>query len=478
MKVNFLCRVLDKMGRKTVASSSKSRKLRVESLENRELLDAAGLNVVSLPPACVAEKGAEFLSEQVVDQSIDLVNLTNEASKANEALTIDAPTVLELGDYNVETENLPMKWTEVDDAIGYRVEYTVDGGKSWKKGAEVAGDVTSRMASKVRTDMEYIFRVRAFNETSVSEWTYSEPFYYTASIPKAPDKFRLGEFDSSAMKLSMDWDKVAYVDGYRIQYSMDGGATWYNSETLKGEDSTSRVAWKVHTDREYQFRVCSYNDVGSSNWTYSDKFHVNYAELANPDSFEIGEYNASTRTLATSWSAVENASGYEVQYSLDRGRTWRLAEKLHTGGETSRMASSVVPGTEYEFRVRAYNAIGMSDWTYSELYTPPALLTAPAFAEVYSYNPATRRAVLSWGDVDDETGYRIEYSTNSGETWISAFKTEADVTKGAIDEIKPNVFYTFRVRAHNETDVSPWVEIPFYYSETAYAEIGASKIIY
>jgi len=470
MKVNFLYRILNNMGRKTAASSLKSRNLRVESLENRELLDASGLNDVALPPTDVEENPDLFVTEQSVGSSIDLSGLAVEDSKADD-VTVAAPTVLEFGEYNVETETLPMKWTSVDDADGYVIEYTTDGGKTWKFGAKVGKDVTERLASKVHSDMEYIFRIQSYNETSVSEWTYSEPFYYTEAIPKAPHKFRLGEFDSSTRMLTMDWDKVGHVSGYRVQYTTDGGTSWYNSETLYGDDSTSRTAWSLYTDREYQFRVCSFNEVGSSSWTYSDKFHVNYDELDNPASFSIGEYNAADKTLATSWDAVVGATGYEVQYSLDSGKTWRLAQKLYSGDAITRFATNVVPGTTYEFRVRAFNEIGMSDWTYSELYTPPALLTPPSFVQVDDYNEVTRKLTLSWGDVPDEDGYKIEYSINNGD-WTVAAKTVADVTHCDLENIQPNVFYTFRVRAYNETDVSPWVETPFYRKGVAYSELG------
>ncbi len=465
--------VLNKVSREKSASSSRARALRLESLENRELLDAAGFgDAVGFGDVATPPEGNGVpleVAPERVDQPVDLSALATD----DDASVLAAPEIFEIDFYDVETEKLAMHWTCVDDAEGYRVEYSTNGGKSWKFGGNADGDVDVRMASKVHTDIEYVFRIQAFNETSVSEWTYSQTFYCASQAPKSPQEFRLGQFDSDTNTLTMEWDKVDYSSGYRVQYSVDGGMSWYNSETLVGEDSTSRTAWKLYADREYQFRVCAYNEIGSSEWTYSDKFCVNNDELETPASVMIGSYDDTSRTLETTWSAVDNATGYEVQFSLDRGKTWRLAQKVYGGDNTSRLATHVIPGTTYEFRVRAFNVVGMSDWTYSDLYTPPAILTAPAFLNVDSYDPLARQLSLSWGGVSDVEGYKIEYSTDGGANWTVAFKAEADATSGVAEGIVANVNYIFHVRAYDATDVSPWTETSFFFGTADYDKLNA-----
>ena len=57
-----------------------------------------------------------------------------------------------------------------------------------------------------------------------------------------------------------------------------------------------------------------------------------------------------------------NETGFEVEISTDRGRTFQRIATL--GREaTAYTAAGLAPKTQYHFRVRAFNAVGPSDYS-------------------------------------------------------------------------------------------------------------------
>ena len=68
----------------------------------------------------------------------------------------------------------------------------------------------------------------------------------------------------------MSWiDNSDDETGFRVEYSTDGGETWFLSETV-GSDVENRVAWGVHLGKTYVFRCCATRGQTSSEWTYSE----------------------------------------------------------------------------------------------------------------------------------------------------------------------------------------------------------------
>lgn len=68
-----------------------------------------------------------------------------------------------------------------------------------------------------------------------------------------------------------------------------------------------------------------------------------------------------------SWNAVSGASYYEVQYRTPKtGNAWRADPDYSSG--TSYISTGLKDYNSYDYRVRAVNANGASDWTEYTLY--------------------------------------------------------------------------------------------------------------
>ena len=371
---------------------------------------------------------------------------------------IAKPGDIVFGDYS--NGNLEMSWADnSDNEDGFLVQYSYDGEK-WNRAGVTEANVNHRTATRVSPGRTYYFRVAAFQGSSYSDWAYGE---YTApsGVPTEPGEIVFTNYSAENRTVEMSWvDNSNDETGFRIEYSLDGGATWRTSAQTSA-DVNYRTATGLRVGETYQFRVRSFNAFGSSGWTYGS-YAVPTADgaPAAPTNFTFGDYDPVTRTLAMSWTDVaDNETGYKVQYSVNNGGSWCFAGN-YDANVTSRLATSVVPGRTYVFRVAAYNDSGNSTWLVSSPYDVsdsnyvPAAPTNLVFGE---YNAAKQTLPMSWTDnSSDEKGFMVEYSVDGGKTWKVSEYLGADVASRTATKIVAGREYSFRVSAYNNYGVSDY----------------------
>ena len=371
---------------------------------------------------------------------------------------INKPGDIVFGEYS--NGNVEMSWADnSNDEDGFVVQFSYDGEK-WNRAGTTEANVNHRTATKVTPGRTYYFRVAAYKGNSYSEWTYGE---YTApsGTPKAPGEIVFTNFSAENRTVEMSWvDNSNDETGFRVEYSLDSGATWRTSAQTSA-DVNYRTAYGLRIGETYQFRVRAFNAFGSSEWTYGT-YTVPTAEgtPAAPTNFVFGDYDPVAKTLAMSWTDVaDNETGYKVQYSVDGGTTWCFAGN-YDANVTSRLATSVVPGRAYVFRVAAYNDAGNSPWLVSASYDVsdsnyvPAAPTNLVFGD---YDPATQKLPMSWTDNSSgEKGFIVEYSVDGGNTWKVSEYLGADVASRVATRVAAGREYLFRVSAYNNYGVSDY----------------------
>ena len=90
-------------------------------------------------------------------------------------------------------------------------------------------------------------------------------------------------------------------------------------------------------------------------------------------------------SITLSWiSGSENFSpinGYEVIYRQTGSSDWMIARNFSDGTTTEQLVDGLMPLTDYDFRVRARNAIGEGEFSDIE-----KLITHPNGKKYYMYN--------------------------------------------------------------------------------------------
>ena len=155
--------------------------------------------------------------------------------------------------------------------------------------------------------------------------------------------------------------------------------------------------------------------------------------------------------IAVSWSAVDGATGYDVEYSTDDKATWTSAATNQAG--TSYTLSNADTTKTYVIRVRAVNDAGESDWTDSDSVSPAAPQPPSSVSAVRNGDSLS----VSWTASDGATGYDVEYSTDAKATWTSAATNQAG-TSYTLSNADTTKTYVIRVRAVNDSGESDWTD--------------------
>ena len=165
----------------------------------------------------------------------------------------------------------------------------------------------------------------------------------------------------------------------------------------------------------------------------------------------VAAISTSPTSIRLHWTDVPSASGYQVLRST--GTEMWLSVATTNSGDTNYVDGGLEAGTTYFYRVVAVTDSGTappSDVVSATTSAPPLVATT------LTCSSTTSDAIdLSWTDVDGESGYRIERSTDGVSDWTTIATTGQDVTLYTDAGLSPSTTYFFRVFAKNDAGDSP-----------------------
>ena len=258
-------------------------------------------------------------------------------------------------------------------------------------------------------------------------------------VPEAPAGVNASRSNGD---IAVSWAAVDGATGYDVQYSTDDKATWTRAAT--NHPGTSYTLSSADSTKTYVVGVRAVNDSGESAWTESAA--VSPGEPSPPSSVSVTHNGGS---LSVSWTAVDGATGYDVQYSTDAKATWTSAATKQTG--TSYTLSSADNTKTYVVGVRAVNDAGESDWTDSVAVSPPEPSPPSSVSVVHNGGSLS----VSWTASAGATRYDVQYSTDAKATWTRA-ATNQSGTSYTLSSADSTKTYVVGVRAVNDAGESDW----------------------
>jgi len=356
----------------------------------------------------------------------------------------------------VSNTSIQLNWLDnSSNEIGFEVERSLDGVVFASITTSVAANATQFVDTGLSGATTYTYRVRALNSGGPSGYTNTAsaitfpnppaaPTALTVTVPAAP---------TGSSQLQLNWtDNSTTETGFEIERSTDNFAAPAGTTLVAtvGANIISYPDSGLAANTTYYYRVRATNQGGDS----ADSNVASATTLPNPPNAPTGltAMALSQTTVQLDW--VDNSAN-ETTFTIERslnGVSFIVAGTVN-GNIVTFTDTGLTANTMYTYRVFASNAGGPSSPSNSAVVTTlPNAPTAPASLTATLQvlaNPYSIRINLAWTDTsNNETGFKIERSTNSGA--FGQIANDVANSQAFIDgTILPDNTYSYRVIATN-----------------------------
>ncbi|MBB6214106.1 hypothetical protein HNQ80_000175 [Anaerosolibacter carboniphilus] len=309
---------------------------------------------------------------------------------------------------------ISVSWDAVTNAESYEIDsdgVVIDNGNN-----------TSFIHESLSPNSSHTYRVRAKNDSEVSQW--SDPLTISTYALSQPQNVIA---NGAETEIALSWDRVANAESYELK--VDGN-------TIRNINGTTYTITGLLKGSQYSISIRAVNSQGTS--AFTTPILVLTQGEGNTVPQNIGAIRAKDQ-IALIWGNVVGADGYEVKIGD------QIITDLTTPAYTHK---NLVPNTDHIFMVRSIKAGLPGQW--SEPITIKTMSLDPAIPTNITAATTTSTVLLTWNSVADAEEYEVQIG---------------DVVKGVGASLKylhtgltPNTQYTYRVRSKNKTGVSPWSE--------------------
>jgi hypothetical protein len=265
--------------------------------------------------------------------------------------------------------------------------------------------------------------------------------------------------------LTLTWNAVNNATGYDLQFSANAD---FSSVllTLNGLTLTRQPISGLGFGATYYWRIRANTATGSSVWSAPNSFTTT-SNNAVPPILSLPTNGAVNQqpNLMLSWGAVNNATGYNLQFADNPGFSTVLLT-LNNLQSNSQPISGLALGDTYYWRVSTTTASGTSQWSAPNSFTtalaaitPPSLsLNAPVLqTPADRMTGVSRTPVFTWDMVQGVTSYELQVSNSSVfATTVVDMKDISMPTYTITNLLAGRTLYYWRVRAVNNGISGPW----------------------
>ncbi|KAA0889833.1 fibronectin type III domain-containing protein [Oryzomonas rubra] len=160
--------------------------------------------------------------------------------------------------------------------------------------------------------------------------------------------------------------------------------------------------------------------------------------------------------VTVSWTAVSNATSYNVYYATTSGVTTASGTKI-ANATTPYVQSGLSAGTTYYYLVTAVNSTGESVASTQVSATTSAAVATPAAPVAptgVTATGGTKQVTISWPAVSGATSYNIYYATASGVTTANGTKISNATSPAVQTGLSDSTTYYYVVTAVNSVGES------------------------
>jgi titin len=326
---------------------------------------------------------------------------------------------------------------------GFKIERKPNGGE-FTEIASMAANVKNYQDNGLSQDIEYVYRVRAFNAGGNSGYSSEVTAITLPNPPKTP--VNLKATPATNKRINLAWvDSSKNEAGFKVERKKGAAGTYAQIASI-GANVTSYADTTLLAATQYFYRVRAFNIGGNSGYS----LEANGTTLPNPPKkpANLTATAVSNKRINLAWAdSSTNENGFRIERKKGAGTYAQIAQvnaNVKSYADTTLTANSA-----YSYRVRAFNAGGNS--LYSNEVTTTTLPNPPkAPAKLAATAVSKTRINLAWADSsNDETGFRIERKTGAAGTYAQVGSVNANVKAFADTNLVGGTQYFYRVRAFN-----------------------------
>ncbi len=273
---------------------------------------------------------------------------------------------------------------------GYKVQLSNDN-ISWFEVQSLPANSVSANITSLQDATSYYLRVLAYNSTASPTDSTPSNVLVSSTRPYAPSSLNFTA--DSVSQVSLFWTDVS---------SRESGYAVYVNGTLKSLlpiNSTSATLTGLSEGCVYNFTIMAYFD-GAGGRVYSYPVSTLGGPKPNPPS-SLDWVSYGEDWIYLNWTDNSSSNdGYYLQYYYLNGT---LAGSVSLGDVNETNVTSLLSGTSYVFKLRAYvSATGV----YSD-YTEAEFPTAPAPVDYFNITSSYGQISLSWSYSGSSDGFLI-----------------------------------------------------------------------
>ncbi|MCP1674570.1 fibronectin type 3 domain-containing protein [Natronocella acetinitrilica] len=258
--------------------------------------------------------------------------------------------------------------------------------------------------------------------------------YWPFPTPGQPGSISYSNTTSNSIPIT--WGASSNATTFRIQRSVNGGGY----VTVRTQSASSTRSWtdnNISYGNTYRYRVRAENADRNGSYRTGNLVTASYPVPATPGSIST---SLNSGAMSLSWGSAANATGYEVERSVNGGGY----TTVRTQSGTSWSDSNISPGNDYRYRVRATNPDEASGYRTGETVRYP-FADAAVPGSISTSLSGTSMAV-SWSAASNASTYRVERQANGG-AW-EVVRTQSATSWSDSSIVRGND-YRYRVRAEN-----------------------------
>lgn len=241
--------------------------------------------------------------------------------------------------------------------------------------------------------------------------------------------------------LDLSWTDIAGETGYAIERSTDG--INFSQIATRSANVTSYSDNSLAGSLRYYYRVVGTDATGRSQPS------AVVSAINRPSApTNLKAISINTSTIVLDWRDVDGETGYRIDRLIDDLNF----STIGTVGTNvpSYTSTGLAAGTIYKFRVTPLSALGDGNSLSLTVSTRLSTVSGSAITKV---TPSQMR--LAWSDLPNETGYRIDRSTD-GTNFSTLISLAAGTTAYTDNAITSMNEYYYRVVGTNGVSESVW----------------------